>query len=328
MKELTQLSNQLIENTKAFQVFNALMLSKHIEEAQIKIYWDIILLQSSCDPKLRKALLILDNKTKEKYNSVFFQDLSLLQYFTQAIQRIVDEIISLKKGIRFDLEDLSLITSLSQSGIKKNQTIGIIGDSVSFGLKSDFNYGQYIQKATGAMIKNLAISGAHLCDNGYNSIYQQSVRLDTSDLCIFQTTDDDWLANVPIGSKQDLPHESYIGAFYHTIEQLKRKQKKIMILTPTLQSPVKGDRVRRTDKSKNKLGYDLHDYVTAVRAACQDLTLPLVELMTAKLFNPADQTFRKNVMPDGLHPNSKGHKIIAKEIAKVYQTDLQKKSSD
>ncbi|CAM3067246.1 SGNH/GDSL hydrolase family protein [Leuconostoc rapi] len=203
----------------------------------------------------------------------------------------------------------------------KLKRIGIIGDSVSFGLKSTINYGHYIQKVTGANVQNLAISGAHLTDNGVKSIFQQATRLNKCDLYIFQSTDDDWLANITIGNKHDTAKQSYLGAFYQTVLQLRRlnSQAKIIVLTTTYQTPVWGSVVRRTDLTHNKLGYNLHDYMAAVKKACVDLNIPCVDLMRSSLFTPSNSVFRAKYMPDGLHPNEEGHHIIALEIGKIYK---------
>lgn len=204
---------------------------------------------------------------------------------------------------------------------EKLKQIGIIGDSVSFGLKAKMNYGQYIQKVTGASVQNLAVSGAHLTDNGSKSIFQQAKRLKKCDLYIFQSTDDDWLANITIGNKYDTAKQSYLGAFYQTVLQLRQlnRKAKIIVLTTTYQTPMWGNVVRRTDRTPNTLGYNLHDYMSAVKQACMDLDVPCVDLMRSNLFTPASALFREKYMPDGLHPNEAGHHIIALEIGKLYK---------
>lgn len=213
------------------------------------------------------------------------------------------------------------INYLQTSGLSKLQTIGILGDSVSYGLRSKKNYGQYINAATGVAIQNVAISGAQLSDNSDASIFQQTKRLTKNDLYILQGTDDDWLANVPVGIKNDSEKQSYIGAFYKVIANLKalNPNAKIIVLTTTLQTPMSGNIIRRTDMTKNALGLTLHDYMDAQILACNDLNLPYVNLMRTDLFEPSNPAFRKRYMSEGLHPNENGHQIIAREIAKIYQ---------
>lgn len=225
------------------------------------------------------------------------------------------------KPIVINADGSITINYLQTSGMSSLKRIGIVGDSVSFGLKASKNYGQYIQEATGATIQNVAISGAKLTDDGSSSIFQQSKKLLSSDLYIVQGTDDDWLANVPIGTKNDNEKTSYIGAFYKIIANLKvlNPNAKIIVLTATLQTPMSGNIVRRTDKTKNKLGLTLHDYMEAQNLACNDLNLPYINFMREDLFEPSNPAFRKRYMSEGLHPNENGHQIIAREIAKTYQ---------
>ncbi|MCT8389729.1 SGNH/GDSL hydrolase family protein [Leuconostoc holzapfelii] len=217
-----------------------------------------------------------------------------------------------------DSDSVSLAI-LRHSALKNVSRIGIIGDSVAFGLKAEFNFGQYIQKATGAMIENLAVSGAHLSDNGFTSIYQQAHRLQPADLFILQGTDDDWLANVPLGDG-NASRQTYIGAFYQTIAYLQQLNPKavILVITPTYQTAMRGARVRRTERTLNALGLDLHGYVRAQLKACQALGVPVVNLMQTRLFDPSKPQFRAQFMRDGLHPNGTGHRRIAKLIANTY----------
>lgn len=216
--------------------------------------------------------------------------------------------------------DMVSLARIRHSALKNVHQIGIIGDSVSFGLKAKYNYGQYIQKATGATVQNLAVSGAYLADNGFTSIFQQAQRLNPADLYIVQGTDDDWLGDFPIGGSTDLTATTYIGAFYQIIVHLRQRQPQatIIVLTPTYQTPVRGQQVRRTDRTLNGLGLDLHAYVAAQLAACQDLAVPVINLMQKKRFDPSQADFRAQVMPDGLHPNDVGQRRIARLIAETY----------
>lgn len=202
--------------------------------------------------------------------------------------------------------------------VKNAKNIGIIGDSVARGHLADVNFGDILVKASGAKINNVSISGAHMMNNGDNSIYAQSKQIAGCDLVIIQGTDDDWLANSLVGTKSDDEKTSYIGAFYRVVDNIRslNPQAKIIVMTATLQVPVDGTTIRRTDRTKNGLGNDLHDYMDAQKLACTDLDLPYADFMQPALFQPMNPAFRKKMMPEGLHPNSVGHQLIVQELAK------------
>ncbi len=73
------------------------------------------------------------------------------------------------------------------------------------------------------------------------------------------------------------------------------------------------------------MGLDLHAYVAAQLTACQNLAVPVINLMQKKLFDPSQADFRAQFMPDGLHPNDVGQRRIARLIAETYTKTLKVK---
>lgn len=225
-----------------------------------------------------------------------------------------------KRPIQVD--DAGRITTnyIQLSSLKEAKHVGILGDSVSRGYLATYNYGDIFHRETQATITNLAVNGARMTNNSATSIFQQSKKLSGCDVVILQGTDDDWLGNVPIGTKQDDEITSYIGAFYQVVNNIRtlNPNAKILVMTTTLQAPVNGTTIRRTDRMKNTLGKDLHDYMDAQKLACNDLGLPYADFMRSNLFEPLNPAFRKKMMPEGLHPNELGHQLIAQELAKNF----------
>ncbi len=225
-----------------------------------------------------------------------------------------------KKPIQVDEAGRITTDYIQISSLKEAKHIGIIGDSVSHGYLAAYNYGDIFHRETQAVITNLAVNGARMTNNSATSIFQQSKKLSGCDVVILQGTDDDWLGDVPVGTKQDDEHTSYIGAFYQVVANIRslNPNAKILVMTATLQAPVNGTTIRRTDRMKNTLGKDLHDYMDAQKLACNDLGLPYADFMRSDLFDPLNPAFRKKMMSEGLHPNEVGHQLIAQELAKNF----------
>ncbi|EZY68574.1 SGNH/GDSL hydrolase family protein [Staphylococcus aureus] len=216
----------------------------------------------------------------------------------------------------------------NQSSIRNVKTIGTIGDSVARGSGAKENFTEMLGKKLNAKTTNLAKGGATMAtvpigkDAVENSIYRQAEQI-RGDLIILQGTDDDWLhgywAGVPIGTdKTDT--KTFYGAFCSAIEVIRKNNpnSKILVMTATRQCPMDGTRIRRKDTDKNKLGLTLKDYVDAQILACSELDVPVYDAYHTEHFKPYNPAFRKSSMPDGLHPNEKGHEVIMYELIKYY----------
>ncbi|MGO4027242.1 SGNH/GDSL hydrolase family protein, partial [Staphylococcus pseudintermedius] len=70
--------------------------------------------------------------------------------------------------------------------IKSVKKIGIIGDSVAKGSKSNKNFGKYLSEKLGATVQNEAVSGATMSTVKANSIYEQASKIRNKDLVIIQ----------------------------------------------------------------------------------------------------------------------------------------------
>ncbi|HFN8582194.1 SGNH/GDSL hydrolase family protein [Staphylococcus aureus] len=216
----------------------------------------------------------------------------------------------------------------SQSSIRNIKSIGTIGDSVARGSHAKTNFTEMLGKKLKAKTTNLARGGATMAtvpigkEAVENSIYRQAEQI-RGDLIILQGTDDDWLhgywAGVPIGTdKTDT--KTFYGAFCSAIEVIRKNNpdSKILVMTATRQCPMDGTKIRRKDTDKNKLGLTLEDYVNAQVLACSELNVPVFDVYHTDYFKPYNPAFRKSSMPDGLHPNEKGHEVIMYELIKDY----------
>lgn len=206
----------------------------------------------------------------------------------------------------------------SKSIIRKVKTIGTIGDSVAKGIGAKSNFTEMLAKKIKAKATNLAVSGATMSTTKENSIYEQANNI-KGDLIIVQGTDDDWNNNVKIGTdKADV--KTFYGAFYSTINTLKNKypDSKILVMTATKQCYVKDKKIVRKDTNKNELGLTLEDYCSVQIDICNELDVPVYDAYHSTKFKPNLPSFRKSSMPDGVHPNDKGHEVIMYELIKNF----------
>lgn len=206
----------------------------------------------------------------------------------------------------------------NKSAIKKIKTIGTIGDSVAKGSHAKTNFTDMLAKKLKATSTNLAVSGATMSTIKENSIYEQATKI-KGNLIIVQGTDDDWTNNVKIGTdKTDT--KTFYGAFYSAIELIKKNnpESKIIVMTPTKQCYIVDKKITRRDTDKNTLGLTLEDYVSTQIDICNELDIPVYDAYHSSQFKPNIPSYRKTSMPDGLHPNEKGHEVIMYELIKNF----------
>lgn len=206
----------------------------------------------------------------------------------------------------------------SKSIIRKVKTIGTIGDSVAKGTGAKSNFTEMLAKKIKAKSTNLAVSGATMSTTKENSIYEQANNI-KGDLIIVQGTDDDWTNDINIGTdKTDT--KTFYGAFYSAITKIKSNNpnSKIIVMTPTKQCYIKDGKTVRKDTTKNDLGHTLADYVDVQIDACNELDIPVYDAYHSTQFKPNIPSYRKSSMPDGVHPNEKGHEVIMYELIKNF----------
>ncbi|UNB47391.1 SGNH/GDSL hydrolase family protein [Staphylococcus coagulans] len=206
----------------------------------------------------------------------------------------------------------------SKSDIKNIKTIATIGDSVAYGTLAKTNFTTMLGKKINATTTNLASPSATMSTTKDNNIYKQAEKA-KAELIIVQGTDDDWVANIDIGTdKADT--KTFYGAFYSLIELIKQNNpnSKILVMTATQQCYVKDSKITRKDTDRNKLGLTLEDYVNAQVVACNELNVPVFDAYHTDYFKPYSPAYRASSMPDGLHLNEKGHEVIMYELIKDY----------
>ncbi len=148
-----------------------------------------------------------------------------------------------------------------------------------------------------------------------------------SDLIIVKGGTNDWGSAFAVGSLNDRTLNTYVGGIRLLMEGLIEKypDKQIVFLTP-----IKRCEGGQTPASKNGKGATLNDYANAVIELGKIYNIPVIDLytpeeldFTSKVVSPAgkdangkwhDAVCESDLLPDGLHPSGKGHKIIASYV--------------
>ncbi len=124
-------------------------------------------------------------------------------------------------------------------------------------------------------------------------------------IVVFGGTNDFGHGDALIGDTNDTDVYTFCGAVNTLITSLKEKypNSKIVFLTPLRRS---------SENIPNSNGYILKNYVDKIIEITKNHNIPVIDLFRSNIFDPNDT----GVIPDGLHPNDKGHKIMADYIGK------------
>lgn len=200
----------------------------------------------------------------------------------------------------------------------KNKRIVFLGDSITEGCgttSESHAYHQLMKKEYELDLAcNCGIGGTRIAQlykptyeasrfDLYFALRAQTMPKDADIVVVFGGTNDYGCEDgVEIGVPSSTNNYTFNGALNNLIIQLKKDYPKssIVLLTP----------LHRTNEeiSINGTGHILKDYSNAIIDAAKRHNVYLIDLFNEIELDPYDV----NLLPDGLHPNDNGHKIIAK----------------
>lgn len=214
------------------------------------------------------------------------------------------------------------ITINQQVSPWKGKSAVFVGDSITYGSGCDGDkYWEVLEDEIGfSSVTGMGIGGScWSVKSDYGTANQPLInrwqQIPEADLIqIFMGTND-YGHGTPLGAIEDDTDVSFYGAMNYILSNLQKKypESRIVVCTPL-------HRYGR-NASANILTYDylphpvtgktLGDYVDAMKDVCERLSIPVIDLFNISGINPTIEEVKAKYMPDGLHPNTEGHKLIA-----------------
>ncbi|MBQ3038041.1 MAG: SGNH/GDSL hydrolase family protein [Clostridia bacterium] len=218
----------------------------------------------------------------------------------------------------------------------KGLKINFLGDSITQGYGASSveatYHGVLKQEAELAEARNFGISGTRFAlqkgtperpkdefvdVNSFSERFDQMTD-DADVVVVFGGTNDYGHGDASLGGFSDRTPETFYGACHYLFRGLIKKYlgKQIVIMTPLHRI----NENRNTGDSKT-IGYGtLKEYVDIIREVAEYYSLPVLDLFAISGMQPDIDEVREKYMPDGLHPNDEGHKIIARKLKKFLET--------
>ena len=201
----------------------------------------------------------------------------------------------------------------------KGLKINFLGDSITQGVgvedKENDCFVSIIRNKYGAVCRNYGIGGTRIArkvipspdpkhDLDYCGRFA-NMDDDADMIFVFGGTNDFGHGDAPIGKPTDRTPYSFYGALHTLFTGLINKYptSKICVITPLHRLCEEG--------SKGKL----IDFVRVVREVAEFYSLPVLDLYANLGINPQVPVMKETYMPDGLHPNAEGYKVIAEKVA-------------
>ena len=193
--------------------------------------------------------------------------------------------------------------------------INALGDSIVYGDGLVHQNASFVnllgRKINNATVNNYGWNGSALSGNNPDRLLDRYPSMDkTADIIFVMGGTNDYGYGVTLGTMEDTTDMTYYGGLNLLMCGLIQMypDSTIVFLTPLKRSG---------GQSANSCGYVLPDYAEAVENMCSFYGLQFIDLYEAQ---EVDFTSRiKRYMPDGLHPNTRGHVTIANYLYKTLQ---------
>ncbi len=136
---------------------------------------------------------------------------------------------------------------------------------------------------------------------------------DADVVVVFGGTNDFGHGDAPLGQPEDRTPYSFYGACHTLFAGLVNKYPDSTVVVMTPLHRITEDNIRGDGNKKDNLA-PLSEYVRIIKEVAAEYSLPLLDLWSVSSIQPKLEANRVRYCPDGLHPNDRGHEIIAQRL--------------
>lgn len=215
----------------------------------------------------------------------------------------------------------------------KGKKINFIGDSITEGARVENPeniYTNILKRELGlAEARNYGIGGSRIArirkPEGLPSDEDFNMRAERMDpdfdvVVVFGGTNDFGHGVIPLGEMGDSDPYTFYGALktlcLYLIKSYPHKQ--IVFMTPLHRLNEELDYNKRKEEG-NPNARPLSDFVNAIREVCELFSIPVLDMFKESGMPARVWAWCEGHMPDGLHPNDNGQKIIANKLKKFLE---------
>lgn len=209
----------------------------------------------------------------------------------------------------------------------KGMKINFLGDSITEGVgtsRPECRYVDLIAADCGCICRNYGISGTRIARQYHPTVDNPSFDLDFPSrvaemdpdadiIVVFGGTNDFGHGDASIGTPDDRTKDTFYGGLHELFTRLIEKYptSKIVILTPLHRC---NEDNPRGDGNKPADVGNLKFYTNIIREVAEWYSLPVLDLFASSGMQPRVPVIQEKYIPDGLHPNDAGNRILADKV--------------
>ena len=209
----------------------------------------------------------------------------------------------------------------------KGKKINFLGDSITEGCGTsgpEYGFPWLLKQKLGlAEARNYGIGGTRIAaqlecgGSGADRNYcDRALELDEDAdvVVVFGGTNDYGHGDAPLGAPEDRTVNTFWGGCHVMLERLTARfpQAKIVILTPLHRT---NENNPCGDSSKPVPSGTLEEYVDILRTVAKRFDVCVLDLFETSAVDTRVPGVVEKYIPDGLHPNDAGHRVLTEEIA-------------